>query len=185
MAVSGEYIYKRMWDYYAGRQMPANNQGVFFDTPNFTQKRCIECIEFLQNNYGSGWFTEDSVLRQGVLNTLAGDLYAIFDGQVDRYKIYKFLCWVYSFAKTDQTAIDYFKNGVSYGALSYYTEKVANKITGDVKKVADNVNYGVSVPTITSDGVTTGLDNFRTILKLLPIAAVAGLIGWALLTDKN
>lgn len=185
MASSGDYIYKRLYDYYGGQQLPADNTGVFFSTPNFTRPRLIECIEYLQNNYGAGWLTDDSAQRTSVLNTLASDLYARFDGLIDRSKIYKFLCWIYSFVKSDETARNYFKTGVSYGPISYYTDKIADTVSSGVSNAVETVKYGVSVPTISSDSLTKGLDNVRTILKLLPVAAVAGLIGWALLTDKK
>ena len=185
MASSGDYIYKRLYDYYGGQQLPADNTGVFFSTPNFTRPRLIECIEYLQNNYGAGWLTDDSSQRMAVLNTLANDLYARFDGLIDRAKIYKFLCWIYSFVKADETARNYFKTGVSYGPISYYTDKIADTVSSGVSNAVETVKYGVSVPTITSDSFTKGLENVRTVLKLLPVAAVAGLIGWALLTDKK
>ena len=64
MASSGDYIYKRLYDYYGGQQLPADNTGVFFSTPNFTRPRLIECIEYLQNNYGAGWLTDDQTQRR-------------------------------------------------------------------------------------------------------------------------
>lgn len=182
---SGEYIYKRLYDYYNGQQLPDDSTGVFFSTPNFNRKRLIECIEFLQKNYGAGWLTGDEAKDKSVLNTLANDLYVRFDGSIDFSKIYKFLCWVYAFAKKDTTAKKYFKYGLEYGAGSYYTDKIANTVSNSVSSAVDTVKYGLSVPTITSDSFTKGLDNIRTVLKLLPIAAVAGLIGWALLNEKN
>lgn len=185
MASSGEYIYKRLYDYYGGQQFPADNTGVFFSTPNFNRPRLIDCIEYLQNNYGSGWLTGDETSDKGVLSVLANDLYAKFDGLVSLDKIYKFLIWVYKFAKQDDTAKNYFKSGVSYGAISYYTDKVADSVSSGVSSAVDNAKYAWSVPTITSDSFTKGLENVRTVLKLLPVVAVAGLIGWALLTDKK
>ena len=185
MASSGEYIYKRLYDYYGGQQLPADNTGVFFSTENFTKPRLIDCIEYLQNNYGSGWFTGDVSNDKAVLSILANDLYARFDGLIDRSKIYKFLCWVYSFAKQDETAQKYFKTGVSYGAISYYTDKIADSVSTGVSSAADTISYGLKVPTISSDSLTKGLENARTILKLLPVAAVAVLIGWGLLSEKK
>lgn len=185
MASSGDYIYKRLYDYYGGQQLPSDDTGVFFSTENFTRPRLVACIEYLQNNYGSGWLTGDNAQDKAVLSTLAGDLYARFDGLVSRDKIYKFLCWVYAFVKNDETAQKYFKSGVSYGAISYYTDKIADTVSSGISSAADTVSYGLSVPTITSDSFTKGLTNARTVLKLLPVAIIAGLVGWAVLTDKN
>lgn len=185
MSSSGEYIYKRLYDYYGGQQLPADNTGVFFSTSNFTRPRLIECIEYLQNNYGSGWFTDDSAQRYAVLMTLANDLYARFDGSIELSKIYKFLSWIYSYAKNDDTAKKYFRSGVSYGPISYYTDKIADTVSSGVSSAADAVSYGLKVPTITSDSFTKALENSRTFLKLLPVAAVAVLIGWGLLSEKK
>lgn len=185
MASSGEYIYKRLYDYYGGQQLPADNKGVFFSTENFTRPRLIECIEYLQNNFGSGWLTGDNASDRAVLYTLANDLYVKFDGLISVDKIYKFLCWVYSFTKNDDTAKNYFKSGVSYGPISYYTDKIADSVSSGVSNAAETVSYGLKVPTITSDSFTKGLENTRTILKLLPVIAVVGLIGWGLLSSEN
>lgn len=185
MASSGEYIYKRLYDYYGGQQLPADNNGVFFSTANFTRPRLIECIEYLQNNYGSGWLTGDGSKDRAVLYTLANDLYVRFDGLISVDKIYKFLCWVYSFAQKDDTAKNYFKSGVSYGAISYYTDKIADSVSSGVSNAAETVSYGLKVPTITSDSFTKGLENVRTLLKLLPVAAIAVFIGWGLLSEKK
>lgn len=182
---SAKYIYNKMYDYYGGQQFPAALQGrkYFFDINNFTEEKMVECIEFLQKNYGAGWLTGDQAKDTAVLSVLANDLYVKFDSTISLSGIYKFLCWVYAYAKKDSTAKDYFKGLTTTSSVNYYLEKAADTLQTGSNTVTNAVK--AVVPDITSQEFTTGLSNLRTILKLLPVAAVAGLIGWALLTEKK
>lgn len=185
MSTAAKYIYNLMYDYYGGQKFPQviNGKPYFYDFANFTEEKMIECIEFLQKNYATGWLTDDVTTAKAILNTLAGDLYVRFDSKIDYAGIYKFLIWVYSFATHDKRAESYFRGANTPTAASYYIDKAAAAVSSAGKSVSDTVK--AVVPDISSPEFTQGLANVRTILKLLPVAAVAGLIGWALLTNKN
>lgn len=185
MSTAAKYIYNLMYDYYGGGQFPQiiKNRQFYFGYENFTEDKMIECIEFLQKNYATGWLTDDRLTALSILNTLAGDLYVKFDAKIDYSGIYKFLTWIYSFAMNDKTAESYFRGANTPSAASYYIDKAAAAVSSAGKSVTDTVK--AIVPDISSEGFTQGLANIRTILKIFPVAVVACLIGWALLTKKE
>lgn len=142
-------IYNAMFRYYGGQQMPDNSTGVFFDTPNFTRDKLYYCLEYLKKSWGKGWYTDDAAKRRQVLESIASILYVAFDSQVDIQKIYKFLCWVYSWAKKDADAVAFFQGG-EYSYFDDLKKNITQKVSSTASNVAETVSYGVNYPTVTT-----------------------------------
>lgn len=124
-----------------------NGSGVFYNYPNFTLDKLYYCIEALKNNYSLGWFTADFTKRQTALTTLSNSLYNVFAGQVDASGIYKFLQWVYNFAKQNESAVKYFSGGnfsIIDSAAVVLDEVAVKPITSAV----DTVKYAIDYPSL-------------------------------------
>ena len=162
-------IYTRLCNWYnSPENLPntINGTGVFFGYPNFTRDKLIYCVQFLKENFGAGWFTSDYSARSDVLRNLSKKLYNVFSGQVDENGIYKFLTWVYTFAKDDTTALNYFQNGY-YSYIGGMADTAKEKVVKPASEAAEAVEYGIKYPVLT-------LNN--PVLKWGGIAAVAALL---------
>ena len=142
-------IYSALYRYYGGQQLPDNDTGVFFDTPNFTRDKLYYCIEALKRYWGKGWYTEDATKRTQELKNIASILYVSFDSTVDVNKIYKFLVWCYSWARKDADAVAYFQGG-DYSMFDDLKKNIGGKISSTASNVAETVSYGVNYPTVSS-----------------------------------
>lgn len=142
-------IYNALYRYYGGQQLPDNETGVFFDTPNFTRDKLYYCIEALKRYWGRGWFTTDAAKRSSELKAISNILYIAFDSQVDVNKIYKFLIWCYSWASKDPDAVAYFQGG-DYSLFDDLKKNIGGKVSSAVSSAAETVAYGVNYPTVTT-----------------------------------
>ena len=145
---SAENIYRAMYRYYAGRQMPDNSTGVFFGFANFTKDKCIYCIEFLRRQYGLGWFTPDVTERKTALNRICNALYVSFNQSVSKDALYKFCSWVYSWARNDEDAAKYFSGEANYSFFDDLVKNVSEKVGSGVSNVVETVSYGVNYPSL-------------------------------------
>ena len=143
-------IYTKMCNWYNSPENLPNkykDSGVFFGYANFTRDKLYYCIQFLKDTFSRGWFTTDNEERQTILKDIANELYNIFGGAVDVNGIYKFLNWVYNFARNDTTALNYFQGG-AYGDLQRLIDTAAEKIVEPINEAAETVAYGVNYPSL-------------------------------------
>lgn len=143
---SAKNIYKTMRDYYAGRQMPDDDTGVFFGFANYTRPKLIYTIEFLRRQYGLGWFTNDYNQRAAAFDRIANALYTSFDQTVSKSGIVKFCAWVYSWAKTDPDAAAYFDGSKEWGFIDAMFKSIGDTVSEKVSNVVETVEYGAKVP---------------------------------------
>lgn len=157
---SAKNIYKTMYSYYNGAQMPDNDTGVFFGFANFTMNKLIYCIEFMKRQYGLGWFTSDYNERSTAIAKMAKALYIAFDQTVSVDGIKKFLNWVYSFASKDQDAAAYFSGSSDWSYFDALFKDVSESVGQKLENVKETITYGVNYPVLEKSTPTTG-----TILK--------------------
>lgn len=143
---SAKNIYNTMFDYYAGRNMPDGNTGVFFGFANYTKDKLIYTIEFLRRQYGLGWFTSDYNTRAAAFDRIANALYITFDQSVSKSGIVKFCNWVYSWAKTDPDAAAYFDGSKEWGFIDAMFKSIGDTVSEKVSNVVETVEYGAKVP---------------------------------------
>lgn len=142
-------IYSALYRYYGGQQLPDDDAGVFFNTPNFTRDKLFYCIEALKRYWNKGWYTTDASKRSTELKAIANILYVAFEQKVDINKIYKFLVWCYSWATKDADAVAYFQGG-DYSLFDDLKKNIGGKISSTASNVAETVSYGVNYPTVTT-----------------------------------
>ena len=142
-------IYNAMYRYYGGQNLPDNDTGVFFDTPNFTRDKLYYCIEALKRYWSKGWYTSDFAKRKTALENISNILYIAFDSKVDINKIYKFLSWCYTWASKDPDGVAYFQ-GCDYSLFDDLKKNISGKVSSAASSAAETVSYGVSYPTVTS-----------------------------------
>lgn len=156
-------IYTSMCNWYnSPSNLPnrVNDTGVFFGFDNFTRDKLWYCIEYLRKRYGLGWFSDDNTQRKNALSQIAAELYQIFDGQVDEAGIFKFLHWVYNFAKQDADAVKYFSGG-GFSIVDTISKVFDTKVATPTKNAVDNVSYGLTVPSLKSL-----MPDYSSLLKL-------------------
>lgn len=174
-------VYNAMARHYGNQNMPTalkDYTGVFYGFANFTKDKLWYCIEFLKKNYGKGWFTTDATKRKAALTAIANELYDIFSRSVDFDGIYKFLVWVYSFAKSNGDAVKYF-GGANYSLLDNMAATAKQTIVEPVKQAAENVSYAVSIPSL-----KTLLPDNMTLLKWGVIIG-GGLYLWKFIENRT
>lgn len=149
---SAKNIYFSLSAWYNADVVPGilESNKTFFGFDNFDLEKLYYCIQYLRENYGVGWFTEDYTERNAALTRLANALYVIFDGAVDVSGIKKFLVFVYNFAKQDVDAMNYFTNGEAYGIIDAVSKEVVSAVSDKVSTVAENIAYGVQYPSLKS-----------------------------------
>lgn len=144
-----ENIYNAIYRHYGGQQLPDNNTGVFFDTPNFTLEKLYYCIEALKKYWGKGWYTTNAAIRKKALESIANILYVSFDSSVDVSKIYKFLVWCYTWATKDPDGVAYFEGG-TYSLFDDLKKNISGKVSSAASSAAETISYSVNYPTFTS-----------------------------------
>lgn len=144
-------VYTAMCNYYdSPNNLPnhLNDKGVFFGYENFTRDKLWFCVEFMMKNFGKGWFETDYSKRSTVLRDLANELYSIFGGSVSVDGVFKFLNWIYSFAKNDASALEYFQKGY-YSYIKGLVDTATNTIVYPVTQVVEDISYGLQQPSFT------------------------------------
>ena len=155
-----------------------NDTGVFFGYANFTRDKLWYCIEYLKKSHGKGWFTDDFDARSKALQEIAAELYDVFAKQVDYNGIYKFLNWVYNFAKNNAAAVNYF-GGANYSLLDNMANTIQQTVVEPIKTATNTVAYGLSVPSLKSL-----LPDNMTLLKWGAIIG-GGLYIWKFLENRT
>lgn len=155
-----------------------NDKGVFFGYANFDRPKLWYCIEYLKKKHGKGWFTDDFNARSNALQVIAAELYDIFAKQVDYNGIYKFLNWVYNFAKQNTAAVNYF-GGANYSLVDNMVNTLQTTIVEPVKQAAETVSYAVQVPSL-----KTILPDNKTLLKWGLIIG-GGIYAWKFFENRT
>lgn len=144
-------IYNKMCNYYnSPENLPnkINDSRTFFGIANFTRDKLYYCIQYLKEQFGRGWFTSDFSERSKILKQIADELYNIFGGAVNVDGVYKFLSWVYTFAKNDASALNYFQGGY-YSIVDSIVDSFKDNVVTPVNEVAETISYGVKYPVLT------------------------------------
>lgn len=145
---SAKNIYRTMYEYYNGRQLPDNNAGVFFGFANYTKDKLIYTIEFLRRQYSLGWFTDNYDQRQAAFDRIASALYVAFDQTVAKSGIVKFCNWVYSWAKNDPDAAAYFSGSSDWSLFDSVWRSVTDTVGEKVSSAVETIDYGMKVPSL-------------------------------------
>ena len=153
---SAKNIYKTMYSYYNGLQMPDNDTGVFFGFANYTKDKLIYTIEFMKRQYGLGWFTSDYQTRMNAINRIVNALYTAFNQMVSKDGIKKFCSWVYSFASKDTDAAAYFSGNSEWSYFDALFKDVSESVGNKVENAVQTVSYGVKYPVLEKATPATG-----------------------------
>lgn len=145
---SAKNIYRTMYDYYQGANMPDDSTGVFFGFANYTKDKLIYTIEFLRRQYSLGWFTDDYNQRKEAFDRIANALYIAFDQTVSKSGIVKFCNWVYSWAKKDQDAAAYFSGSSDWSLFDSVWRSVTDTVGEKVSNAVETIDYGLKVPSL-------------------------------------
>lgn len=143
-------IYNALYKWYNSPSNFPNYQtgsGVFFNFPNFTLDKLYFCIETLKKNYSLGWFTDNYSARQAALSKIAKSLYDVFAGQVLEDGIYKFLNWVYNFAKNNESAVKYFSGG-NFSVIDTAAVVLDEVAVKPITSAVETVKYAVDYPSL-------------------------------------
>ena len=143
-------IYNALYKWYDSPDNFPNYQtgaGVFFGYSNFTLDKLYYCIEALKKNYSLGWFTDNYTQRTNALKSIAASLYSTFAGQVDENGIFKFLNWVYNFAKQNESAVKYFTGG-SFSVVDSASMILDDVVVKPVSNAVEAVKYAVEYPSL-------------------------------------
>lgn len=143
-------IYNALYKWYNSPENFPNYQngsGVFFKYPNFTLDKLYYCIEALKKNYSLGWFTENFASRQEALNKIAHSLFDVFAGQVLESGIYKFLNWVYTFARQNESAVKYFSGG-NFNIIDTAAVVLDEVAVKPITSAVDTVKYAIDYPSL-------------------------------------
>ena len=124
--------------------------GVFFGFANYTLDKLYYTIEAAKKYYSLGWFTDNFEKRNAAIDKLSTILYDVFAGQVEKAGIKKFLSWIYTFAKSNESAVKYFSGGAGFGVLDTAAIVLDEVAVKPIKSVAENVSYAVSYPSLKS-----------------------------------
>ena len=144
-------IYNALYKWYdAPNNFPnySTGKGVFFGFANFTLDKLYYCIEALKKYYSLGWFTTDYAARQGAFEKLANTLYDTFAGQVEKDGIKKFLNFVYTFAKSNESAVKYFSGGGSFNLIDTAAVSLDEVVVKPISKAVENISYAVEYPSL-------------------------------------
>lgn len=169
---SAKNIYKTLYSYYNGANLPDNDTGVFFGFANYTRDKLIYTIEFMKRQYGLGWFTNVYETRAAAIDKISKALYTAFNQSVAIAGIKKFCNWVYSFAKNDTDAARYFAGESDYSYFDALFKDISENVSNKVSNAVETVSYGINYPSI--DKITPSKS---TILKwglILGGGAIAG-----------
>lgn len=153
---SAKNIYRTLYSYYNGAQLPDDSTGVFFDFANYTKDKLIYTIEFMKRQFCLGWFTQDYTVRSNAIDKIARSLYTAFNQSVSIAGIKKFCNWVYSFATKDQDAANYFSGNSDYSYFDALFKDVSNNLGDKVTNALETVEYGVKYPSIDTITPTRG-----------------------------
>lgn len=176
---SPKNLYSTMVSWYnKNENLPQNDSGVFFGFSNFNRDKLYYCIEVLKKMYSTGWFTDDHSTRTNAFSKITDVLYSAFDGTVSKDGIKKFLNWVYTWAKTDADAVNYFTRGESYSFFDALTKDITGTVSNTFENVSETVSYGVNYPSVQSITPDTS-----TILKWGLIVG-GGLLAVNILSNK-
>ncbi|MBO4708023.1 MAG: hypothetical protein J5594_05675 [Elusimicrobiaceae bacterium] len=144
-------IYNALYKWYGVPDNFPNYQtgaGVFFNYANFTLDKLYYCIQALKNYYSLGWFTDNYTDRTNALKQIAATLYDTFSGQVDANGIFKFLVWVYNFAKQNEAATKYFCGDGTFNVIDSAAVVLDDVVVKPVEKVAETIKYAVDYPSL-------------------------------------
>lgn len=169
---SAKNIYRTLYSYYNGAQLPDDSTGVFFDFANYTKDKLIYTIEFMKRQFSLGWFTQDYATRSAAIDKIARALYTAFNQTVSIAGIKKFCNWVYSFATHDTDAANYFAGNADYSYFDALFKDVSTNLGDKVTNALETVEYGVKYPSIDKITPTRG-----TLVKwgLLGAGAILGI----------
>lgn len=145
---SAKNIYRTMYEYYNGANMPDDNTGVFFGFANYTKDKLIYTIEFLRRQYSLGWFTNNYNQRKEAFDRIANALYIAFDQTVSKSGIVKFCNWVYSWAKGDADAAAYFAGSSDWSLFDSVWRSVTDTVSDKVSNAVETIDYGLKVPSL-------------------------------------
>lgn len=169
---SAKNIYRTLYSYYSGQQLPDDSTGVFFSFANYTKDKLIYTIEFMKKHFGLGWFTDDYATRSAAIDKMARALYTAFNQTVSIAGIKKFCNWVYSFATHDTDAANYFAGNADYSYFDALFKDVSTNLGDKVTNAIETVEYGIKYPSIEKITPTRG-----TLVKwgLLGLGAILGI----------
>lgn len=153
---SAKNIYKTMYSFYGGQQMPDNSTGVFFGFANYTKDKLIYTIEAMKRNYSLGWFTSVAQTRANAIAKISRALYTTFNQSVSYDGIKKFCNWVYNFAKADEDAANYFSGNSDYTYFDALFKDVSNNVGNKVSNAIETIEYGIKYPSIDKITPSTG-----------------------------
>ena len=145
---SAKNIYRTMYNYYGGANMPDNDTGVFFGFANYTKNKLIYTIEFFRRQWSLGWYTDDYGKRKEAFERIANSLYVAFDQSVSKSAIVKFCNWVYAWTKKDQDALNYFSGSSDWSLLDSVWRSVSDTVGEKVSNAIETVDYGLKVPSL-------------------------------------
>lgn len=145
---STKNIYRTMYNYYGGANMPDNDTDVFFGFANYTKNKLIYTIEFLRRQWSLGWYTDDYGKRKEAFERIANSLYVNFNQSVSKSAIVKFCNWVYAWTKNDQDALNYFSGSSDWSFLDSVWRSVSDTVGEKVSNAIETVDYGLKVPSL-------------------------------------
>ncbi len=153
---SAQNIYKTLYSYYLGANLPDNDTGVFFGFANYTKDKLIYTIEFMRRQYGLGWFTDDYETRAAAIDKISKALYTAFNQSVSITGIKKFCNWIYSFAKNDADAAAYFSGQKDWGYFDALFKDISESAGQKFENIKETIEYGVNYPVLEKSTPTTG-----------------------------
>lgn len=146
-------IYNALYKWYDSPSNFPNYQtgsGVFFGYANYTLDKLYYTIEAAKKYYYLGWFDDDYNKRNAAIDKLSTILYDVFDGQVEKAGIKKFLTFIYNFARKNESAVKYFVSGAGFNVFDTAAIVLDEVAVKPIKAAAETVNYAVSYPSLKS-----------------------------------
>lgn len=153
---SAKNIYKTLYSFYNGQQLPDDETGVFFGFANYTKDKLIYTIETMKRQFNLGWFTNVAATRATAIDKIARGLYTTFSKTVALDGIKKFCNWVYNFARNDQDAANYFSGNSDYSYFDALFKDISTNLSDKVTNAVETIEYGVKYPSIDKITPTKG-----------------------------
>ena len=136
-------IYDAIGDFYGWRQMPKNDNGVFFGFAGCTRSSLEYALNLLRSNFGS-WFGIDDSARRSRFYEIAAATSAATGADVDG--VNKFCNWAFVAAKGDSDIYNWFA-GADFGTLDYWGKVISDTFAEKTQNIAETIEYGINYET--------------------------------------